>query len=194
MKTTGGWVAIALALALMGCSSSGGGDGGDGEGGGGEGGSGSESTGSLASGSTEPLSDVELGLVGVWKGSGNDDEVNYYVLQEDRTGCTWYRDGDDFGRRFDELQFHDWKLETGDAESDGRIPISFVTAEEGNLQDLERYDPEVDQIHLAGFREFPMTWQDILIRCEDEGTDAVELDVERRGTYPKPDDGGAPSE
>lgn len=147
--------------------------------------SGADSTSSGASqgGADEggPLTDVELGLVGVWRGTPAGDDVDYFVLQEDRTGCTWQRQGDDYAQRYFELQFHDWVL--GDAEPDGRRPISFVTAE-GNAQDVERYDPETDRIHLAGVEEAPMSWVSITIPCSGAGSNATATDVERRGTYP----------
>lgn len=165
-----------------------GGSSGESSGGGGssEGGSSGEGAGNPA-----PLSDLELGLVGVWRGAGAGEDVNYFVLQEDRTGCTWRRDGEDYGVRYEELQFEGWTLESSTPDADDRWPIAFTTLA-GSPQDIDRYDPELDVIFIAGEEAFPMSWQSVTIPCDGTGTNATATDVERRGTYPDAD-GGSPS-
>jgi hypothetical protein len=130
-----------------------------------------------------PLSDHELFLVGVWRGtvSVEDDEYSYFVLQSDRTGCGWDRHGTNFGQRFFAYEFSNWHLEEQPLDAEGRMTIRF-TAAAGDVQDIERYDAVTDRIFVGGYQA--TAWLDLLIPCDSVGTNATATDVMRQGSAP----------
>jgi hypothetical protein len=144
---------------------------------------GGSATSNGGSGSSTPLSDHELFLVGVWRGtiSQDDQEFAYFVLQPDRTGCGWDRHGTNFGQRFFEYSFTDWHLEETPLDEDGRMTLRFV-GNDGEEQAIERYEPATDRIFVGGHQ--PTSWLDLLIPCDSAGTNATQTDVERQGSMP----------
>jgi hypothetical protein len=134
------------------------------------------------SGAAQPLTDHELFLVGVWRGtiSESDQEYAYIVLNEDRTGCGWDRHGDDFGTRYFAWSFDDWRLEEAPLDADGRMTIKLRA--DGSEQSIERYDPETDNVYIGGLTR--TTWQSVLIPCDAPTTNATATDVARRGSAP----------
>jgi hypothetical protein len=139
-----------------------------------------------AAGDFTPLSDHELYLVGVWRGtiSQDDQEFSYFVLQADRTGCGWDRHGTNFGQRFFAYSFSDWQLEETPLDDDQRMTLRLVSSA-GETQSIERYDAATDRIYIGGYQA--TSWLDLLIPCDSAGTNATQTEVERQGTaLPKP--------
>lgn len=128
------------------------------------------------------LTDLEWSMVGVWRGSRPDDRWEYYVFEEDRTGCTWIREGDNFDTRFDEIPFRDWALDADALDDDFHIPLSFVGTENRELYDSDEYDLANDRILPSGLTNLAATWISIRIACDGEGSHADETDVVRWGT------------
>jgi len=129
-------------------------------------------------GQADALSPLEQYLVGVWKDSYSDDAF-YFVLNADGTGCEWTREGDDYGRRFDELQFVDWRLDES-LDEDGLMTLTFNVPASGEVR-TDKYAPTEDKVLPVGLWELAMTWQDFLMDCADSGTDAHTTDVPRGG-------------
>jgi len=126
------------------------------------------------------LTDLEWSMVGTWRGSLPDDRWAYYVFDADRTGCTWEREGDDFGRRFAEVKFTDWQLVADEIDGDLRMPLEWRFPN-GDVFD-DTYDLANDRILQSGLTELPVYWIDVRIDCDDTGTNATESDVERLGS------------
>jgi hypothetical protein len=139
---------------------------------------------------SEPLSELERSMIGVWSGFIVDETTAYTVFTEDRRGCTWDREGDDFGRRFDELQFEGWWLDEEDVDEDGRMIVHYDGLDGGDHFDLDRYDEASDTLFAAGISDFALGWRDILIRCEDSGTESVADDQVRQGSQASGGTGG----
>jgi len=128
------------------------------------------------------LTPLEWSMVGVWRGSRPNDRWHYMVFHTDRTGCEWTREGDDFDRRVDELQFRDWALDADALDADFHMPLIYTGASNGERYDSDEYDAQGDRILPAGVTEIPATWIDLRIDCDGTGTHAVETDVERWGS------------
>jgi len=135
-------------------------------------------TGNHPGGGADAISDLEQYLVGVWKDS-YDDDAFYFVLNADRTGCEWTREGDDYGWRFDELQFTDWQLDES-LDEDGLMTLTFSVPASGEVR-TDKYAPLDDKVLPIGEWILAMTWQDYLMDCSDSGTDAHTTDVPRGG-------------
>ena len=128
----------------------------------------------------EALSELELYLVGVWVGSWGGDSVRYMVLNADRTACEWVREGDDYGQRYDEVQFRTWSLEE-ELDEDGWMTLN-LTGVDGEIFQGDAYDPEADLIYPAGQSTLSMGWSTSSIPCDGFGTNSDGQEVERLGT------------
>jgi hypothetical protein len=181
-------VAALFLVAVLGCSSDPSGDGDsdddassastEGAGAGSSTGASSASTGSSGG---APLSDGERYLLGVWRGLISEDgEYQYFVLEEGRNGCAWVRDGDNFGQRFFEVQFTEWRLEPEELDADGRMTIHLTV--DGVEQTIDRYDAENDHIYVAELQQ--TTWQSVIVPCSGAGSNSTAVDVPRQGSPP----------
>ena len=128
----------------------------------------------------DALSEMELYLVGVWVGSGGGDSVQYMVLQEDRTACEWVREGEDYGQRYDEVQFSTWSLDER-LDEDGWMTLN-LTGVDGEIFGGDAYDPEADLLYPSGLATIPLGWSTSSIPCDGYGTNSDGRDVERQGS------------
>jgi hypothetical protein len=128
------------------------------------------------------LTPLEWSMVGVWRGSRPDDRWEYYVFDTDRTGCTWIREGDDFDRRYDEVQFRNWSLDPDALDEDFHMPLVWQYESNGDTYDSDRYDAQNDRILPSGFAELAATWIDVRIPCNGDGSNSTSSDAERWGS------------
>ena len=127
------------------------------------------------------LTGLEWSMVGTWRGPLPDDRTAYYVFTADRSGCTWVREGDDFGRRFDEVGFHDWQLVADELDDQLRMPLLWTFDSSDEVFD-DVYDVANDRILQSGLVDLPLTWTNLVIDCDDEGTNALATDAVRLGS------------
>ena len=121
-------------------------------------------------------------MVDTWSGFIVDTTTRYQVFTEDRRGCVWDREGDDYGVRYAELQFESWWLDEDGVDEDGHMVLHFDGVDGGDHFSDDVYAEPADRLLSGGFPEFAMAWQDVLIRCEDAGTNSVAGDQVRQGS------------
>ena len=130
------------------------------------------------------LTALEWSMIGTWRSCEYpNDRCRYYIIEPDRHVCSFMREGENFGQRFDEVHFQDWKLLEDTLDDEGRIDTTKTLISTGEVWDQDRYGTEEDRMYWFWMENdpFPMAWVNNIIPCSASNINSIASDITRLG-------------